>query len=155
VAPYQHSLPVEIGHQRRCGSAKSNRFGGTRSILTNCKDQTPKQMLLRKIKQIWWHNQDSQTVEIRHQSRCHLAKLIIFEGKINTHSLQRSDTKADVTQQDETDLVSQNQHSLPVEIGHQSRCCSEKSSRFDTKSTLTRCKDWTPKWMLLRKIEHN
>jgi len=48
-----HSLSVEIGHQNGHCSAKSNGF--SKSTLTACRDWTPKQMSLRKIKQIWWH----------------------------------------------------------------------------------------------------
>jgi len=64
------------------------------------------------------------------------------------------DTKADVAEENQTDLVAENQHSLPVEIRHQSRCCSERSNRFgDTKLTLTACRDQTPKQALLSKTD--
>ena len=46
-----------------------------------------------------------------------------------------------------------NSHSLSVEIGHQNGHCSAKSNGF-SKSTLTACRDWTPKQIsLIRKIK--
>ena len=46
----RHSLAVEIAHRSTSPSAKSNRFRGTKSTLTNYRDRTLKHRSLSKIK---------------------------------------------------------------------------------------------------------
>ena len=126
---WKHSTDTHFLQRRAGPSEKSNRFRGTKSTLTSCRDRTPKGRSLSKIKQISWH-------------------------EIDTHVLQRLHTEGEVPQQNQKYFVARNQHSLPAKIAHQRAGPSAKSNRFrGTKSTLTSCRDRTPKSRSLSEIK--
>jgi hypothetical protein len=85
IAQNRHSQAAKIGHRSGGRSAKSNRFHGTKSILTSCGDRA----------------------EVG-------AKSIGFHGTKSTLLTSCRD-KAEVTQYNPTNLIARNRPSLPVE----------------------------------------
>ena len=74
--------------------------------------------------------------------------------KIDTHQLQRSPTERQVLQQSQTDFMPRNRHSRPAEITDRRAGPSAQSNGCrGTGSTLTFCRDCTPKGRSLSKIK--
>ena len=74
--------------------------------------------------------------------------------EIDTHVLQKLHTEGQVPQQNQKNFVARDRHSRPAEIAHRRAGPSAQSNGFrGTGSTLTFCRDCTPKGRSLSKIK--